>query len=478
MTGIVWFREDLRIQDNTALHYASVQHPSLLAIYFITPKTWLMHDMAACKVGFMLRALQALQKSLASFNIPLLVFQCPTFNEIPSLLGQIVDHFQVTHVYANKQYEVNEIARDANVQQWLVKHKVKFLCYDDQTIIAPDKLKTGQGGIYTVFTPYKKTWLKEYVENPVAILPRLKKKVLFDTTTLQHPQQLSIIPSHLPEFVSSINDLLWPADETAAHKQLEQFVTHKIKSYQDERDFPALAGTSQISPYLASGLISSRMCLHAALQANKQQLFGGNPGIECWISELIWREFYKSILVHFPRVCKNRAFKLETDKLHWHDNPAHLTAWQQGQTGFPLVDAAMRQLNQTGWMHNRLRMVTAMFFSKLLWLDWRLGERYFMQHLIDGDFAANNGGWQWSASTGTDAAPYFRIFNPITQSERFDPSGDFIRKYCPELASLDNKTIHDPYTYSPIIASSLNYPAPIIDYKTCREYAIQAFKQL
>lgn len=478
MTGIVWFREDLRIQDNTALHYANVQHSSLLAVYFITPQTWLTHGMAACKVEFMLSALQALQKALSSFHIPLLVFQCPTFNEIPLILAQIADHFQVTHVYANKQYEVNEIERDTKVQHLLTKHKVKFLSYDDQTIIAPDKLKTGQGGIYTVFTPYKRTWLREYAENPVAILPTIKKKTSLDVMTLQHPQKLTAIPNHLPEFVTPITNILWQADEITAQKYLEQFISRKIKSYQNERDYPALAGTSQLSPYLASGLISPRVCLQAALEANKQQLSGGNPGIECWISELIWREFYKSILVHFPRVCKNRAFKMETDKLRWHDNAAHLQAWQQGQTGFPLVDAAMRQLNQTGWMHNRLRMVTAMFFSKLLWLDWRLGERYFMQHLIDGDFASNNGGWQWSASTGTDAAPYFRIFNPITQSERFDPKGDFIRQYCPELAALDDKSIHDPYTYSPIIASSLNYPAPIIDYKACREYAIKKFKQL
>ncbi len=221
----------------------------------------------------------------------------------------------------------------------------------------------------------------------------------------------------------------WPAGPGEAQRRLSTFLAERAPRYHNDRDLPALDGTSTLSPYLSVGSISARQCLAAARDANSGQLTSGNRGIAAWINELIWRDFYRHVIAQFPRVNRGRAFRRSFDQLEWRDSSDDLEAWKQGRTGFPLVDAGMRQLAATGWMHNRLRMLTAMFLSKHLLLDWRQGEWHFMNLLVDGDFAANNGGWQWSASTGTDAVPYFRIFNPHAQARRFDPDGRFIRRY-------------------------------------------------
>lgn len=264
----------------------------------------------------------------------------------------------------------------------------------------------------------------------------------------------------------------WPAGEHSAWQRLQQFIEQDIATYQHERDFPALDGTSQLSPYLACGVISVRSCWQMAVQNNRNEFNSGCQGTVTWLAELLWREFYQHLLAMHPRLSRGEPYQPHTTHIGWRNAPNELQAWQQGRTGFPLIDAAMRQLASTGWMHNRLRMVVAMFLSKNLLLDWRHGERWFMQHLIDGDLAANNGGWQWSASTGTDAAPYFRVFNPVTQSQRFDPQGDFIRQWLPELAHLSNKDIHLP----PRGLFEQHYPAPMVDLKSSRLRAIEVFQ--
>ncbi len=224
-------------------------------------------------------------------------------------------------------------------------------------------------------------------------------------------------------------------------------------------------------------MISPRQCLHGALASNRGEFDSGSTGVQTWINELLWREFYKHILCGYPQVSRHRAFRAQTEALPWRDAPADLEAWEQGRTGFPIIDAAMRQLLHTGWMHNRLRMIVAMFLSKNLLIDWRKGERHFMRHLIDGDLAANNGGWQWSASTGTDAVPYFRIFNPISQSQRFDPQGHFIRHWLPDLRDIDEKNIHEPMKSRDLFATNL-YHSPMVDLSSSRQRAIEAFKGL
>lgn len=270
---------------------------------------------------------------------------------------------------------------------------------------------------------------------------------------------------------------VWEIGEVVAIKKLNEFCRERIEDYKGQRDIPALDSTSYLSPWLAAGVISPRQCLDAALNANKGRLSGGLEGIDTWISELIWRDFYIHILDSFPKVSKNRPFKLKTENIRWRNIDDDFSAWCDGRTGIPIVDAGMRQLRQKGWMHNRLRMIVAMFLSKQLLIDWRRGERYFMQHLIDGHLASNNGGWQWAASTGTDAVPYFRIFNPVTQSQRFDPDGHFIKRYIPELVAITGKDIHLP-TPSVRAALAPNYPAPIVDLKLGRERALSTFAAL
>jgi deoxyribodipyrimidine photo-lyase len=325
-----------------------------------------------------------------------------------------------------------------------------------------------------VYSPFKRSWYKAYREQSDRVKPIGKPKKQKSMVGLSDS-----VPSEVEGFAFESTDANhWDAGEQVAKKMLKSFLRDHGDAYKEERDLPAIEGTSKLSPYLVSGVISLRMCVHAAVEANNGELEKGSNGIVHWISELIWREFYKHILIGFPRVSMHRPFQLETERIEWKENDEHFQAWCEGRTGYPIVDAAMRQLVQTGWMHNRLRMIVAMFLTKNLFLDWRLGERFFMRHLIDGDLSANNGGWQWSASTGTDAAPYFRIFNPYSQSKKCDPDGEFIRRYVPELAGVEGSAVHEPQTIPGLLRSSIEYPDPIVYHSTTRNEAIEAFKAI
>lgn len=471
MYSLHWFREDLRLDDNTSLFHAASQAPCM-AIYVITPKTWQQHAMAGSRVDFILRGLSHLQTELGQLNIPLFILQGEDFANLPALILNFCQQYQISTLHFNLQYEINEIKRDTAVKTLLTAQGIKVFSYHDQTILPPQLIRTQTNAAFKVFTPFKKAWIHSYRQVSSALLPKPKAQ-----KPLLLPAPITPIPAMIPGFKSLVAGDVWPAGEDAARQRLHFFSSHIVNHYHEWRDFPALDGTSKLSPYLTAGMISARQCLYAALELNHGELEQGAMGIVQWINELIWREFYKTILVNFPRVSMHQPFKLNTNNLHWDTNETYLTAWQCGQTGFPIIDAGMRQLQTLGWMHNRVRMIVAMFFCKQLWLDWRLGEQFFMQHLIDGDLAANNGGWQWCASTGNDAAPYFRIFNPTTQSQRFDPEGKFIRRFCPELQHLDNDAIHQPHAFSGQYAN-LNYPYPIVDYKQTRARAIAAFKML
>lgn len=338
--------------------------------------------------------------------------------------------------------------------------------YNDGLLFAPGSVCNQQGQMFQVFTPFKKACWQRLHSAPPRALP--KPAVQAPVAIESQLQEVHALLAHNVDW-----QVLWPAGEDHAWRQLHEFCQHRMKNYQQERDFPALDTTSHLSPYLACGVLSIRTCWQIAVESNRGEFDSGCQGAVTWLSELLWREFYQHLLALHPRLSRGEPYLEHTRYISWRNAPDDLWAWQQGRTGFPLIDAAMRQLAKTGWMHNRLRMVTAMFFSKNLLLDWRLGERWFMQHLIDGDLAANNGGWQWSASTGTDAAPYFRVFNPVTQSLRFDPHGHFIRQWLPELAHLSSKEIHQPQ--AGLFAN--DYPAPIVDLKSSRLRAIQVFQQ-
>jgi deoxyribodipyrimidine photo-lyase len=470
MRGIIWFRADLRVEDNLALFTASQAcRDGLVAFFFLPRKTWQAHHTAGSKVHFILQHLVSLKADLEALNIPLIVEKVDTFTDCVTRLDAFMDKHEVEALYFNRQYEWDEVQRDALCERTLQGKGRRCNAFDDTLMAPPTKILTPKLRPYMAFTPFKKAfmaWLSRHGRMHPVKRPEIQVSAFVKS---------SAIPSKLEGFKSSIPSERWPAGEVEANKRLDHFVAHHLADYAQARDFPALDGTSQLSPYLNIGAISPRMCLHKALSAKHLQ---ATESVDAWISELVWREFYQHIAYHFPQVCKGQNFQAKYDALDWGKDKKLQKAWMEGKTGFPLVDAAMRQLRETGWMHNRLRMLVAMFFSKLMYQDWRVGETFFMEQLIDGSFAANNGGWQWCASTGTDAAPYFRIFNPTRQSEHFDPEGLFIKRYCPELSSLSVDEIHDPWTRAPEKVSKLGYPKPIIDYKSSREATLAAFKKL
>ncbi|WP_268799604.1 deoxyribodipyrimidine photo-lyase [Pseudomonas huanghezhanensis] len=468
---LIWLRSDLRVHDNTALCAAMEQGPTL-AVYMISPAQWASHDDAPCKVDFWLRNLVELKTALATLNVPLLIVHADTWDKAPTALMQVCKKHGIEKVHVNEEYGINESRRDDAVDAALSDAGIHFQSHLDQLFFKPGSVLTKTGSYFKVFSQFRKVCYTRFHQSvaPLVRLPGKQKALEVEGDD---------IPDKVEGFAPPSDALraLWPAGEQEARKRLETFADAQIEHYLDERDFPAKPGTSQLSAYLAAGVVSPRQCLHAALSSNQGEFETGNAGIVTWINELLWREFYKHVLTGFPRVSRHRAFRPETEAVKWRQSPKDLEAWKQGRTGFPIVDAAMRQLLETGWMHNRLRMVVAMFFSKNLLLDWREGERFFMQHLIDGDLAANNGGWQWSSSTGTDSTPYFRIFNPLSQSERFDAQGVFIKRWVPELASRNKKDIHNPISQGSLFGDA-DYAAPIVDLKSSRARALAAFKSL
>ncbi len=476
MTTLMVFRNDLRVADNTALWHAQQSGDAVIALFCYTPKQWQAHDLGPNKVAFIHAHVRALSEALAKLGIPLLIRSSKDFTASVKDVLKVARAHHVNDVHVNIQYEWNERERDKALDAALAKHDITLHRHVDHTVVHPSAIQTGSGDYYKVFTPYKRAWITHCIDQEI---PQQELKI-----KKQKPISLKADP--IPDRISGyhIQAALdgplkgWPCGEKAAQKILRDFINQRVKGYKTARDVPALDATSRLSAYLAIGIISPRQCLRAALAANDGRLGGGDVGIDTWVSELIWREFYAHVIFGFPHICKTHAFKRQTDAIAWNDNQSHFDAWRNGVTGIPIVDAGMRQLRQTGWMHNRVRMIVAMFLSKNLFLDWRLGERHFNQHLIDADFASNNGGWQWSASTGTDAAPYFRIFNPYSQSARFDPDGEYIKTYVPELAELDKKYIHEPHKAPDEIFETLNYLRPIVDCKKTRQAAIDAFKSL
>lgn len=469
MQHLMWFRNDLRLQDNPALTHACKQQTPTIAVFCWAPAQWQSHGLGLRKIDFIRRTLIELERDLQALNIPLQIINAE-FKNTPQKLKTLCQQHQIKAVFWNREYELNETLRDDAVRETLNRSQVDVHTFDDQVLLPPEYIQTQQKAVYGVFTPYKKAVYKALHQTP---------PTLYRAPKAQAPLTLkSQLPPELATFDEPTLVKLWPAGAKTAQKKLKQFCQNDIFTYAQKRDFPDLNSTSSLSPYLAVGAISQKQCFLAAVHANQGEFDSGHPGVQCWVSELIWREFYRYILFHHPRLCRHENYQTKYNTLKWRQSKNDLQRWQIGQTGFPIVDAAMRQLNQTGWMHNRLRMISAMFLTKNLLLDWRLGEAYFLQQLIDADYASNNGGWQWSASTGTDAAPYFRVFNPVRQSEKFDPDGHFIKTYCKELVTLGSKSIHDPSnTLDKQTFRNLDYPKAICDLSATRLRAIEAFKQ-
>ena len=464
---LVWFRTDLRCEDNTALHHAAQRGP-VIGVVCWTPKQWREHGHGDNKLDFWRRGIQALSNQLDRLNVPLRIIATDNFDALPDRLLELAETLECEAVHFNDEYGLNERHRDRQVSEVFHQRGLGVHRYTDQIAFTPGELLTGDGRYYSVFTPFYKSWLKNIGADQLQQLDAPKAQTALN----------DVISDDLPEpegnhVVISRED--WPAGEDAAQDRLARFLQKRAHHYDSGRDFPAMKATSGLSAWLALGMISWRQCINAAAARNGGHLGDGDSNLTSWISEIIWREFYQHVLVGFPRVNRHQPFQEHTKALVWRNSDEDFERWCRGNTGYPLVDAAMRQLTTTGWMHNRLRMVTAMFLSKHLLIDWRRGEAFFLQHLVDGELGANNGGWQWAASTGTDASPYFRIFNPTTQSRRFDPEGMFIAEFVPELANVDAKKRHAPDTAT---CKQTGYPVPMVDHRVARQRALDAFKAL
>ncbi len=474
--ALVWIRRDLRCDDHAALYHALRRFDQVHCLFvFDTDILEALPSRQDRRVEFIHASvlqlhemLQALAERSGVQGAGLIVRHGPAADCVVALAQSL----GVQEVLTHRDYEPQAIARDRRVQQDLQISGIAFSDYKDQVLLDRDEVLTQQGKPYSVFTPYKRAWLQkldafqrkpypvERYAHHLAPLPAVE--------TLPTLEQIGFARTNL-------QTLPLPVGMRGAQQLLQNFLP-RMHGYKEARDYPGRKGVSYLSVHLRFGTVSIRQLAQLAHERAAQ----GDEGAQTWLSELAWRDFYFMILWHHPHVV-TQSFRPEYDNVQWDEAPDLWQAWCEGRTGYPLVDAAMRQLLQTGYMHNRLRMVVASFLTKDLGIDWRRGERFFAEHLNDYDLSANNGGWQWAASTGCDAQPWFRIFNPVTQSERFDPDGSFIRRYVPELAKLPNKHIHFPAAMPPLALQACgvqlgqHYPHPIVNHAAARERTLMRF---
>lgn len=462
---LVWFRRDLRPDDHAALYHALGSARAVSCVFvFDTDILGALPSPEDRRVEFIWHAVTGLRSALEALGGGLTVLHESARTAIPRLAQAL----GVDAVFANHDYEPAAIDRDAAVARALAVDGRALKTFKDQCIFEKDEVLTQAGRPYSVFTAYKNAWLKQVNDFFLKSYPVASRaSALLPDAGREMPTLESLGFRR-----TNLGTLRLPLGQAGARSLFEDFLG-RIDRYRESRDFPAIRGPSYLSVHLRFGTLSIRELARAAHAR-------GSEGAQTWLSELIWRDFYFQILWHFPQVVTH-CFKPEFDRLRFGNRRDWFQAWCEGRTGYPIVDAAMRQLNTTGYMHNRLRMIAASFLVKDLLVDWRWGERYFAEHLNDFDLAANNGGWQWAASTGCDAQPYFRIFNPVSQSEKFDAEGRFIRQYLPELAEVPTRCIHAPWTMTPLEASAAgvrigtDYPAPIVDHAEARKAALRMF---
>lgn len=463
-TVIHWFRRDLRVSDNVALTEAVRRAERVIPVFIFEDAFRSGPDVGAARLAFLLQSVESLRKNLAELGYALVTRNGKSAALLPQLCGE----FEAQAVFANKRYEPYAQRRDEQLAGILIQAGLGFELFKDAVVAEEQEVLTQAGKPFTVFTPYSRAWKTRAIPAPQ---PRLPKA---EGPARAYPSDP--LPAAPDELGFPLTQTVPPAGERAAMELLRRFMAGPVYEYGGQRNFPAVDGTSGLSPHLRAGTIGIRTILAelARARARTQATPAQAAGCDVFLNELIWREFYLQVLHNFPHVTKG-AFRPEYDRLAWSDNQEHFAAWCEGRTGYPIVDAAMRCLNATGTMHNRLRMIVAMFLTKDLLLHWQWGERYFMKQLVDGDMAANNGGWQWSAGTGTDAAPYFRIFNPVSQGEKFDAKGEFVRRWVPELAGFPEDLIHQPWE-NPLLLSRSKYPARVVRHEEQREKCLAMFK--
>ena len=447
-----WFRRDLRLDDHAAL--AAAEGEPVLPVFILDPGLARSSRVGAPRVAFLLEALRSLDGALRVQGSRLIV----RAGEPAQMLGALLAETGARWVSFAADYSPYARRRDARVQAVLPAR-----AYDDQLIHPPGRVLARDGRPYTVFTRFKNAWLGLPPPAPIRTRPAWARPGIASDAIPALADLGFSLPDGFP---------LPPASASGAQARLREFVEKDLSRYAEGRDALAADSTSRLSPYLRFGLLSPRQAYWAAAAAREPQAGPeSEASVSAWISELIWREFYQHVLYHFPRVA-NQNMRPGYEQVPWREAPDDFAAWREGRTGYPVVDAAMRQLAQTGWLPNRARMIAASFLTKDLLIDWREGERYFMQALVDGDPAANNGGWQWCAGTGADAQPYFRVFNPVLQSRKFDPGGAYLRRWVPELHALPEEQVHAPWERGVFPAG---YPKPIIDHAFARRRALEAF---
>ncbi len=468
-TAVWWIRRDLRLTDNQALTAALQVADQVIPLFILDPFFDRSPYVAAKRLAFLVRGLHELDAALRQRGSRLIIRQGKPVVTLAQLLAETGAHT----IFAEADYSAYARRRDNAITTSLPLKLV-----DGVVIHHPESVHKQDGTPYTVFTPFKKnTWLARPLPRAADILPA--------PMHIPTPPELASLP--IPSEPDLPPDVPFTPGEAEAQRRLVTF-THSparqpvITHYAETRNSLHEVGSSYLSPYLRFGMISARQAAVAALQAMAAaQTPDARQGAETWLSQLVWRDFYTAVLYNFPYV-SNSSFRPAYDHIQWRNNPANFAAWQAGQTGYPVVDAAMRQLTQTGWMPNRARMIVASFLVKDLLIDWRWGERFFRQHLVDGDPANNNGGWQWTAGTGTDAAPYFRIFNPISQSQKFDTDGRYLHRWLPELANVPARYIHAPWQMPPLeqqrrgFLIGRDYPPPLVDHAQARARTLAAYR--
>jgi deoxyribodipyrimidine photo-lyase len=464
-TAIWWIRRDLRLHDNPALSAALSQSEQVIPLFILDDKILKSRSASEKRVAFMLENLRSLDADLRQLGGRLVV----RTGQPEDVLQELLSDHSIQAIYAERDFSSYARTRDSRLAREL---PIYFM--SQPSVAHPGDVLKDDGDPYTVFTPYARKWKSIFQDPP---------------ETLQKPDHISVPAIRsidIPESPTLPDSVPFPSGESSALAKLKDFTNGRdagIYRYAAERDRLDLDSTSRLSPYLRFGVLSARVAVRAAMKAIAN---AGNDdqrsSAESWLNELIWREFYIAILHHFPHV-SSLEFQEKFRGLNWENDEEDISAWTSAATGYPVVDACMRQLHSEGWMHNRGRMITASFLVKHLLVDWRIGETHFMQHLIDGDPPSNNGGWQWTAGTGTDAAPYFRIFNPTTQGQRHDPEGMFIRRWVPELEKVPGNRIHEPWKMTDEEQEAAgcvigrDYPEPIIDHKFARQRALDAYKQ-
>ena len=469
-TLIVWLRRDLRVQDNAALYEACQLAESVIPLFVFDPDILGREDTGAARVAFLLDALRVLDTNLQSCGGRLIMRR----GQVPQEIIRAVDNFGADGVFHQREYEPLGQKRDEMVAAALRERGKVVETFPGLALFEPNEILSKVGTPYTVFGPYKREWFSRPADAPHPI-----------------PRHVLVPPDAKGEALPTAADLKFATGQTfacggedAAQDLLRVFLKSKIQSYDTGRDILAEDRTSMLSRHLHLGTMSARFVVDAVRQAGKDKPSGGTsgehqpePGHSTFLSEIAWHDFYLQILHHFPHVASG-AFRPRYDALEWENDEELFAAWKEGRTGYPIVDAAMRQMNSEAWMHNRGRMVVASFLTKDLLIDWRWGEKYFMQQLVDGDQASNNGGWQWAAGTGTDAQPFFRIFNPTSQGEKFDPDGAYVKHWVPELARIPAKSIHAPWKLTAAEREHLgcaSYPAPVVDHAQQRQRALAMY---